>query len=171
MYIHIYTWLGTLFIACWKRVQSLSKSVVVLVYRLLWTTAARRPFKIGVWQSISLSVLGSACPHRPFKKNVSISPIPCKDETHLTSYIYHAKPRKHSMILSLSVPGRSDSIIIIIKEIYRAQNRPKATNALSAVKIVNCLNVNCLRITVKRKCLQLCSKSVDRNIGWLQRCR
>jgi len=43
--------------------------------------------------------------------------------------------------------------------------------AMSAVKIVNCSHVICLHITVKQKCLQLCSKRLDGDIGWSQRCR
>ena len=52
-------------------------------------------------------------------------------------------------------------IIIIIKAICSAQDYSKATNALSS-GIVNCSNINCLRISVEQKCLQLCSKSLKR---------
>ena len=55
-------------------------------------------------------------------------------------------------------------IIIIIKGIYRAQDRPKATSALAAeLSTVHMSTVNILS-TVKQKCLQLCSESLNRNM-------
>ena len=52
--------------------------------------------------------------------------------------------------------------IIIIKAIYKAQDRQRATSAL-------CQQRKCL--LSKQKGVQLCSKSLNKDISWLERCR
>ena len=56
------------------------------------------------------------------------------------------------------------------KAICRAQDHTKSTSALSQQQ--NCQLLKCQpRITVKQKCLQFCSKSINGNIGRSQRCK